>query len=60
MTKSSRSTNSMQVSFCVPWEVKVDNHIYGQNIDTTGENVCANQASCLSIFEVVIDPKNQI
>jgi hypothetical protein len=39
MTKSTRSTNSMKVGFCILGKVKVDNHVYRLNIDTTSEKI---------------------
>tara|TARA_B110001450_G_C17634031_1_gene486425 strand:+ start:181 stop:465 length:285 start_codon:yes stop_codon:yes gene_type:complete len=57
MAESSRSTDSMQVSLSVPREIEVDDHIHRKNIDTTSKNICANQASGLSILEVMINSK---
>ena len=57
MAESSRSTDSMQVSLSVPREIEVDDHIHRKNIDTTSKNICANQASGLSIFEVMVNSK---
>lgn len=56
MSKSTRPTDSVEVCLRVLREVKVDDHIDRHNVDTAREQVCADQASCLSTLEVVIDP----
>lgn len=45
----------MQVGLCVPWEIKVDDDVDRKNINTTSKDVCADQTSGLSIFEVMVD-----
>lgn len=45
----------MQIGLSIPWEVKVDYNIHRQYIDTSCENICADQTTCLTIFEIVID-----
>lgn len=55
MTESSGSTDSMQVGLCVPWEIKVDDDVDRKNINTTSKDICADQTSGLSIFEVMVD-----
>ena len=57
MAESSGSTDSMQVSLSVPREVEVDDHVDWKNIDTTSKDVSTNQASGLSIFEVMVNSK---
>jgi hypothetical protein len=59
MTESTGSADSVQVSFCELWEVEVDNDIHGLNIDTSGEDVGAHQASGLSVFEVMENSANK-
>lgn len=56
MSESSWSTDSVQICLSEPWKVKIDDNINRQNIDTTGKNVCTDQAPCLSVFEVMINP----
>ena len=57
MTESSGSADSMQVGLSVPGEVEVDDHIHRQDVDTTSEDICANQAPGLSVFEVMVNSK---
>ena len=53
VTEPSRPTDSVQVGVTVAREVKVDDHIDCHDIDTTGEQVCADQTTCLSSLEVM-------
>ena len=39
MSKTSRSTNTMEVGFRVLWEIKVDDYIDSLNVDTTGKKI---------------------
>ena len=55
MTESSRSADSMQVGLGVPGEVEVDDHVDRQDVDTTSEDIRANQAPGLSVFEVMVN-----
>ena len=55
MAETTRSTNSMQVGLREAREVKVDDDVDRQDVDTTSEDVCANKASRLTSLEVVID-----
>jgi hypothetical protein len=55
MAKSSRSADSMEISLCKSRKVEVDNHIYRLNVDTSGENVSANEASGFTILEIMIN-----
>ncbi len=49
----------MQVGLSVPREIEVDHDINRKDVDTTGEDVGTNQASRLSIFEVMVDSKQK-
>jgi hypothetical protein len=53
--KTTRTTDSMQIGLRVLREVEVDHDVHRLNIDTTGEQVSANEATGLTILEVVID-----
>jgi hypothetical protein len=53
VTKSTRSTNSMEVGFGVLGEVKVDNDIDGLNIDTSCKDVSTDEASCFTVLKVM-------
>ena len=46
----------MQVGLSELGEVKVDDNIDRDDIDSTSEQVCADETACLTIFEVVEDP----
>ena len=45
----------MQVGLGVPGEVEVDDHVDRQDVDTTSEDIRANQAPGLSVFEVMVN-----
>lgn len=45
VTEAARATNSVQVCLSVLGEVKVDHHIDRLDINTTGEQVCAEHVS---------------
>jgi hypothetical protein len=45
----------VQICLGIPWEVKVDDNVHRQDIDTSGENVRANQAPRLSCLEIVVN-----
>lgn len=55
VAKTTRTTDSMQIGLRVLREVEVDHDVHRLNIDTTGEQVSANEATGLTILEVVID-----
>lgn len=57
MTKSSGSTDSVEVCLGVLGHVEVDDHVNGKDIDTSGENIRADETSSFSIFEIVVDSK---
>lgn len=38
-------------------EVEVDNNVHSLDVDTSGEQVSADKASGLSVFEVVVNSK---
>ena len=57
VTESTGPTNSMQICLSIPGEIEVDNHIHGQDINTSGENICAHQTTGFTIFEIMIDSK---
>jgi len=54
MSETTRSTYSMQVGLCISWEVKVDDNVNREDINTSGKNVRTDQTSCLSVFVVMI------
>ena len=55
VTETTRAANPMQIGFRELGEVKVDNNIDRNDIDSTSEQISAHQASCVSILEVVIN-----
>lgn len=56
MSKPTRSTDAVQVGFCVLGEVKVDNDIDSLNVNPACEEVRANQIPHRTVAEVVEDP----
>jgi hypothetical protein len=55
MSKSSRATNSVQVGFGVSSKVKINHDVHGLNIYASRKDICADQASSLTVFEIVVD-----
>jgi hypothetical protein len=55
VTKTSRTTNTMQVGLAVFREIKVDDNIHGLDIDTTGEEVGADEVTGDAVTEIVED-----
>ena len=53
------STDPVQVRLCVLREVKVQHHVHCLDIDTSREDVRAHEDTCLSVLEVVENPKSQ-
>jgi hypothetical protein len=53
MSKTTRSSNSMQVGLSILREVEVDNDINRNDIDTTCEQVRAHKTASFSVLEVV-------
>ncbi len=47
----------MQIGVWLTWEVKVDDYVDGNDVDTTGKYIGRDQASCLTSLEVVEDSK---
>ena len=50
----------MEIGFRKSWKVEVDDHIHGLDIDTSGENVSANEASGFTILEIMINSASVI
>ncbi|KAH3676787.1 hypothetical protein OGATHE_001277 [Ogataea polymorpha] len=55
VSKSTRSTNSVQISFCSLGEVEIHHHVDCLNIDTSGKQVRTNQVSDFPLSELVED-----
>ena len=53
MSKSTRTTNAMKVSFAVFWEIKVNDNVYCLNIDTTSKEIRADKVTAHAVTEVV-------
>jgi hypothetical protein len=49
----------MEICLRVLGHIEVDHNVDGKDVDSSGENVCADEASGFSIFEVVVDPKKK-
>ena len=56
VTKPARTTDSVQVSIGLPREVEVDDHVDRNDIDTTRKHIRGNQATRLTLLEVVENP----
>jgi hypothetical protein len=56
VTESAGSADSMKVNVGVLGEVEVDDHVDSLDVDTSGEDVGAHEASGLSILEVMEHP----
>jgi len=55
MTESSRTSDPVEIGVRAAWEVKVDNHVHGHDIDTTGEQIGTHETSGLTVTEVMIN-----
>jgi hypothetical protein len=55
MSKSSRPADAMQIRFGILWKIEIDHDIYGLNIDTSGEEVRADEIAAHAIAKVVKD-----
>lgn len=53
MSKPARSSNSMQVGLRVFGKVKVDDHIYCLDVDTSSEQISADQVSAQSVSKIM-------
>lgn len=53
MTETSRAADSVEVGFRVAREIKVDDNVDGLNVDTTSEQIGANEIATISLTEVV-------
>lgn len=53
MTETTRTTNTVQVGFSVLGKIEVDDNVNSLNIDTTGEQVRADQVTAHAVPEVV-------
>ena len=53
VTKAARATNPVKVGVRLAWEVKIDDNVDRNDIDTTCKNVGRNQATSLTTLEVV-------
>lgn len=53
MPKSTRTTNTMKISFAILGEIKVDDNVYCLNIDTTSKEVRADEVTAHAVAKVV-------
>ena len=53
MTEATRATNPVQVRVWLPREVKVDDHVDRDDVNTSSEDVRGNETTRLTSFEVV-------
>mmetsp|Transcript_1435 Transcript_1435/g.2632 ORF Transcript_1435/g.2632 Transcript_1435/m.2632 type:complete len:289 (+) Transcript_1435:1024-1890(+) len=55
VAETSRTTNSVKIGLAVFREIKVDDHVYGLNINSSGEKIRSHQMSCSAVTELVED-----
>ncbi len=55
MTESSGTTDTMQVCLGHLGEIKVDDNIHSLDVDTSGEQVWADQVTACTVAEIVED-----
>ena len=53
MTKPTWTSNSMQISVGLFWEIEVDNHVDGDNINTSRKDIRWNKTASFTAFEVM-------
>ena len=53
MSKSTRTTNTMEVSFAILREIKVDDNVYCLNINATSKKVGADEVTAHAVAEVM-------
>ena len=53
MTKATRTSNSMQISVGLFREIEVDNHVDGDNINTSRKDIGWNKTASFTAFEVM-------
>ena len=39
MTESTRSTDSVQISFGISWKIEIDHHIHRLDVDTSSQQI---------------------
>lgn len=55
MSKSTRATDAVKVSFGILWEIEVDYDVDSLDINTTGQQIRADKVSTDAVPEVVED-----
>ena len=53
MAEPTRTADSVQVSVGLAWEIKVDNNVDGDNVNTTGKNIWGDQTASLTTLEIM-------
>ena len=53
MTEPTRTTNPVKVGIGLAWEIKVDNYVHGDDIDTTSEDIRRDETASFSTLEVM-------
>jgi len=56
MAIAARATDTMKIGLSILREVEIDNDVHSLNVDTTGEEVRADQVTTDAVAEVVEDP----
>ncbi len=53
MTKTTGSTNPVQICFAKLWKIEVDNYIHSRYVNSTGEEISTHEISAAAILKVV-------
>jgi len=53
MTEPTRTTNPVKIGVGLAWEIKVDNYVHGDDIDTTSEDIRRDETASFSTLEVM-------
>jgi len=53
MTEPTRTTNPVKIGVGLAWEIKVDDYVHGDDIDTTSEDIRRDETASFSTLEVM-------
>ena len=53
MAEPARTTDPVQVSVGLAWEIEVDDNVNRDDVDTTGKDIWGDQAASLATLEIV-------
>ena len=55
MAESTGTTNPMKIGIGLSWEIKVDNNVHGDDIDTSSEHIGGYETASFASLEVMED-----